>query len=160
MKQTLCLLLSIVVFFAGCAGREAYPVQSYIPGDEKKSCVVLKAEMAQIEADILKKLPHADKTGGNILLGVAGAFLIVPWFFMDLKGADKIEVEALQRRYNTLSILAADKECVISGKTANALNPDSPETKAMQEEIAILRQELKEKTSVKSDENAVKTETN
>ena len=86
---------------------------SYIPGDEKKSCMVLAAEMAQVEAEIAKKLPKSDKTGGNILLGAAGCFLIVPWFFMDLKGADKIEVEALQRRYNALSIFAADKRITL-----------------------------------------------
>lgn len=111
MKESICLLLVGSIFFAGCAGREAHPITSYIPGDEKKSCLVLSAEMAQIEAEIAKKLPHADKTAGNILLGVTGWFLIIPWFFMDLKGADKIEVEAMQRRYNALSLFAADKNC-------------------------------------------------
>ena len=113
MRQLLCLLLTFVMFYAGCAGREAHPVPSYIPGDEKKSCLVLKAEMAQIEAEIANKLPKSDKGLGNVLLGAAGCFVIVPWFFMDLKGAEKIEVEAMQRRYNALSIFAADKGCVV-----------------------------------------------
>ena len=103
----------MAILFGGCAGRQAYPVQSYMPGDENKSCMILKAEMAQIEADVHKKLPKSDKTGSNILLGAAGCFLIVPWFFMDLKGADKIEVEAFQRRYNALALIAADKGCSI-----------------------------------------------
>ena len=83
MKQPLCLLLTFAIFYAGCGGREAHPVPSYIPGDEKKSCLVLKAEMAQIEAEIANKLPKSDKTLGNVLLGAAGCFVIVPWFFMD-----------------------------------------------------------------------------
>ena len=145
MKKSLCLLLTFAIFYASCGGREAHPVPSYIPGDEKKSCLVLKAEMAQIEAEISNKLPKSDKTLGNVLLGAAGCFVIVPWFFMDLKGADKIEVEAMQRRYNALSIFASDKGCVVSGKTENAPADDSPEAKAMKEEIAKLRQELQEK---------------
>ena len=64
---------------------------------------------------------------------------------MDSKGADKIEVEALQWRYNWLSVFAADKGCVVSGKMADAPKQDAPEAKAMQEEIDRLRQELKEK---------------
>ena len=115
MRTSLCLLLAFTVFFAGCAGRDAYPVASYIPGDEKKSCLVLKAEMAQIEADIANKLPKSDKTGGNIILGAAGVIIWPLWLFMDLKGADKIEVEAMQRRYKSLAIFAADKGCVVSG---------------------------------------------
>ena len=118
LHKLISLMLVCAIILAGCAGREAYPVQSYIPGDENKSCMILKAEMAQIESEIRKKLPKADKTGSNVLLGIAGAFLIVPWFFMDLKGADKIEMEALQQRYNALSLFAADKNCDITGITA------------------------------------------
>lgn len=113
MKKLICLMLICSLLFASCAGRQAHPVASYIVGDAQKSCTVLKAEMAQIEAEIVNKLPKSDKTLGNVLLGTAGFFLIVPWFFMDLKGAEKIEVEAMQRRYNALSIFAAEKECEI-----------------------------------------------
>ena len=113
MRNCIFLFLAMAIFFGGCAGRQAYPVQSYLPGDDQKSCMILKAEMAQIENEIRKKLPKSDKTGSNVLLGTAGCFLIVPWFFMDSKGADKIEVEAFQRRYNALSLLAADKGCTI-----------------------------------------------
>ena len=31
--------------------------------------------------------------------------------------AEKVEVEAMQRRYNSLSIFAADKGCVVGGRT-------------------------------------------
>ena len=111
LKSLTCLLLVCTMSFLGCAGRDAYPMESYIPGDEKKSCMILKAEMSQIEAEISNKLPKSDKTLGNVLLGAAGVFLIVPWFFMDLKGADKVEVEAMQRRYNSLSLFLIDKNC-------------------------------------------------
>lgn len=141
------------MLFASCGGREAYPAASYIAGDEKKSCMVLKAEMAQIEAEIANKLPKSDKTLGNVLLGTAGVFLIVPWFFMDLKGADKIEVEAMRRRYNALSIFAADKNCEISVTTENTLEVDSSKAKWMQEEMAKMGQEQQVKVAAASDES-------
>ncbi|HYL89771.1 MAG TPA: hypothetical protein VEU32_13515 [Burkholderiales bacterium] len=59
----------------------------------------------------MTKIPEADKTGQNVALGVAGVFLIVPWFFMDLSKADQVELEALRRRYNTLVIMASEKQC-------------------------------------------------
>lgn len=140
MKKTICLLLTSSVLFASCGGRDAYPVASYIGGDEKKSCMVLKAEMSQLEAEIANKLPKADKTLGNVLLGTAGVFLIVPAFFMDLKGADKIEVQAMQRRYNALSIFVADKDCEISGTAEYAIADNSSDAKVRQK-LDKLRQE-------------------
>ncbi len=71
----------------------------------------MKAEMAQLEVDMQRILPKTDKTGHNVVHGVAGAFLIVPWFFMDFKGADKIEFDAMRNRYNYLLILAGEKNC-------------------------------------------------
>jgi len=67
--------------------------------------------MDYIEKDILERLPDASKTGSNTALGVAGVFLIVPWFFMDFSEADEIEVSALIERYNHLLITAKDKSC-------------------------------------------------
>jgi len=44
-------------------------------------------------------------------LGVAGVFLLVPWFFMDFTKSEQIEAEALRDRYNQLLVLAVDKNC-------------------------------------------------
>ena len=114
MKETLCLLLVISVFMSGCGGREANPVQIYRPGDETRGCVSLKMEMAQLESDMQRILPKTDKSGTNLLCGAAGVFLIVPWFFMDFKGADKIEFDAMRNRFNYLLTIAAEKECPIA----------------------------------------------
>lgn len=100
---------------SGCGGREANPVPMYMPGDNNRNCESLKVEMAQLQSEMQRILPKTDKTGTNVLLGVAGAFLIVPWFFMDLKGADKIEFDALRNRHNYLLSLYADKNCDMEG---------------------------------------------
>ena len=67
--------------------------------------------MGFLEKDILERAPNASNTGSNTGLGVAGAFLIVPLFFMDFSEADEIEVSALIQRYNHLLITAQDKSC-------------------------------------------------
>lgn len=111
MKKVLAGVLVICLGSYGCAGRTPNPVSEYQYGDDKKSCNALRAEIANTESDIQRKLPEADKTGSNVALGVAGAFLLVPWFFMDFSKADQVEIEALRRSYNNLVILSSDKSC-------------------------------------------------
>lgn len=111
MKRTMIALAIACLAGTGCAGRTPNPVAPYQLGDDRKSCNALKAELGYTEQDILRKIPEADKTGQNVALGVAGAFFLVPWFFMDLSKADQVELEALRRRYNNLLILAEEKQC-------------------------------------------------
>ena len=47
---------------------------------------------------------------------ITGLFVIIPFFFMDLKNGDKVELQAYRQRYNSLTLLAAKKGCVISDK--------------------------------------------
>jgi len=63
------------------------------------------------EEKIQRLIPETEKTGKNVGLGVAGVFLIVPWFFMDFTKSEKIEAEALRDRYNQLLVIAEDKNC-------------------------------------------------
>ena len=114
MKQISKLLIILFVFqtfAAGCAGRTANPVMSSQYGDQNKSCNALRIELSQTEQELRRLLPETDKAGKNTLLGVAGLFLIVPWFFMDFKDAEQVEVNALRQRYNTLTIMASEKKC-------------------------------------------------
>ncbi|MCJ7730456.1 MAG: hypothetical protein MUO27_11355 [Sedimentisphaerales bacterium] len=134
MKKSLCLLLAVSVFYTGCAGREANPIPAYLPGDENRSCPALKAEMAQIQADMQRLLPSTNKFATNTLWAVGGCILIVPFFFMDLKEAEKIEYDALRTRYNRLLILASDKNCDLSGVSAQPI-PSLAEQKVIAEKV-------------------------
>ncbi|MCD6026558.1 MAG: hypothetical protein K0R08_1077 [Solimicrobium sp.] len=67
--------------------------------------------MNNIQREIQRLIPETDKKGKNIGLGIAGAFLLFPLFFMDLTESEKIEVNAYQQRYNRLTVLAAEKKC-------------------------------------------------
>jgi len=129
MKNALTVLLIMTVFFAGCAGREANPIAIYLPGDENRSCEGLKAEVAQLQADMQRLLPKTNKGVTNTLWATAGVFFIVPFFFMDLKDAEKIEFDAMRRRHNRLLIYAAEKNCDMSGVTAERI-PSIEERKA------------------------------
>lgn len=116
MRKTLSLLLAILIFIAGCAGHEPNPIAAYMPGDEKKSCQLLKAEMSQIQTEIsTKQQEKSTKDFWNVAEFVSGFFLIIPWFFMDVKGAEKVEADALKVRNKRLMLIAAEKGCNLSG---------------------------------------------
>lgn len=130
MKKITALCL-LVAFLTGCAGRPANPVMVDQVGDAKKSCASLEAEMKTAESEIARLLPQTDKKGKNIGLGVAGAFLLVPLFFMDLTESEKIEVEAYRQRYNRLKIIAVDKGCPFAtGAQEQAAQTDAPASTA------------------------------
>ncbi|OHB53915.1 MAG: hypothetical protein A2Y07_00650 [Planctomycetes bacterium GWF2_50_10] len=114
MKNALCVLLAFTFFFAGCCGREGNPVQAYLPGDEKRSCESVCAEMSQAQTEIARLTPKANKAGYNTVMFVGGLFVIVPFFFMDFKNGEKVELQAYRQRYNSLSLIAAQKGCVIA----------------------------------------------
>lgn len=104
-------LIFLALVLAGCAGRDANPVMSRQMGDNDMSCTAIRTEMAFIEEEINRLIPESKKTGKNVALGVAGWFVLVPWFFMDFSDAEKQEIHAYRQRYNTLMILGDEKGC-------------------------------------------------
>lgn len=115
MKEMICVLLVCCFIFAGCAGRKANPVPLYLPGDENLDCTLLKGEISQLQTDMEEILPHTSKGVQNTACVVGGVFLIVPFFFMDLSNADKVEFEAMRQRHNRLLTFAQAKGCDLSG---------------------------------------------
>lgn len=117
IRSTLnALTIGTLLLTTACAGRTPNPVSEYQYGDEKKSCERLRADISSINAEIAALLPDADKTGQNVALGVAGAFLIVPWFFMDFSESEQVEVNALRRRHNNLVGISSEKNCGFEDK--------------------------------------------
>ncbi len=112
MKRMVCVLLLGTITWTGCAGTDPNPIAVYQPGDENKSCPALKAEIANIDKQITRKKAQKSKQeSDNVLWFVTGWFLIVPWFFMDLKENEKPEIDALQQRKDALIVIAAEKDC-------------------------------------------------
>lgn len=106
-----CSITLAALMLMGCAGRPANPVMVYQHVDEERSCDALERELELIGEDILVLMPKTDKADKNTQLGVAGIFLLVPFFFMDISKAEQVEVNALTKRYNRLLEIAVEKDC-------------------------------------------------
>ena len=111
--QLVLVLIVVVLFFVqGCAGRAAHPVKVSQSGDNKKTCKSLRKETKKIRQNIKKMIPAVKKADKKrTLLMVSGGLLIVPWFFLDLSDADKIETNAQRARHNYLVDVAKKRNC-------------------------------------------------
>jgi hypothetical protein len=114
-KKRLRVLIAGALVLTGCWGTAPTPILSYQPGDEKRSCTSLKAEIASNEVEMIRLASEKDSTTGkNVALGVTGALLIVPLFFMDFKGKEAREIAALRHRNRNLRQFAVDKkDCTV-----------------------------------------------
>ena len=111
--QPVLVLIVVVLFFVqGCAGRAAHPVKVAQSGDNKKTCKSLRKETKQIRQKIKRMIPAVKKADKKrTLLMLSGGFLIIPWFFLDLTDADKIEANAQRARYNYLVDRGVKRNC-------------------------------------------------
>ena len=111
--QPALLLIVIILFLTqSCAGRAAHPVQVTQSGDNKKTCKSLRKETSQIRRNVQRMMPAIKKADKKrILLMLSGGLLIVPWFFLDLTDADKIEANAQRARYNYLVDRGVKRNC-------------------------------------------------
>ena len=111
--QPILVLIFITLFFTqSCAGKAARPVKVAQSGDTKKSCKSLRKEIKQIRLNVKRMIPAVKKEDKKrTMLMLAGGFTIIPWFFLDLSDADKIEANAQRARYNYLADIASKRNC-------------------------------------------------
>ena len=111
--QPALLLIVMVLFLTqSCAGRAAHPVQVAQSGDNKKTCKSLRKETSQIRRNVQRMMPAIKKADKKrTLLMLSGGLLIIPWFFLDLTDADKIEANAQRARYNYLVDRGVKRNC-------------------------------------------------
>jgi len=113
-KLTNLTIIASILVLTACGGRTPQPVMVTQFGDQEKSCEALVYDIQYTENEIQRLLPKTDKTGQNVALGVAGWFLLVPWFFMDFKNAEATEYQALRQRHQHLTSIAMSKRCSVS----------------------------------------------
>ena len=112
LKPVLALIVVVLFIAQGCAGRSAHPVTVVQSGDAKKTCKALREETQQILRRIHKMVPYIKKKDKKTILKmVTGALIVIPWFFVDMKDAEKVEANALRERYNYLSTLVGERNC-------------------------------------------------
>jgi hypothetical protein len=103
MKQLFVPALLSISLLSACGGRTPDPVAEVQPGDSALTCAQLRSEITANTRAIEGLVKEQEtKTAQNIVAGTAGAFLLVPWFFMDMKGAAGDEARAYQRRNEAL----------------------------------------------------------
>ena len=129
------MLLSSCFLFIGCGGHAPNCIDRYMPGDERRSCASMYAEIQALENDIEEK--KAEKTTRdifNVIWVVGGVFVIVPFFFMDLKGSHEAEIEAFGDRQKQMKIFFADKGCSVSNLQASTVRVSDTNLEELQEE--------------------------
>lgn len=113
MKKPIALILSSIIALNGCAGRKANPVAEVQARDTVMSCRELIVEMKVNNDAIVGLVEQRDKTKNNnaVAVGVGAIIFFPALFFMNLKGADKAEALAYQRRNAGLASRYKAKGC-------------------------------------------------
>jgi hypothetical protein len=115
-KTTISVLLTIALLLQGCMGHSANPVSIKQRGDTDMTCdeLTVEAESTEEAGRRLKRVCDG-KLPYNVAMGVAGAFVLVPWFFMDAKCGECEEYRALLNRASYLESLAYVKCKEVTG---------------------------------------------
>jgi hypothetical protein len=122
-KKLFVVLLSAAVINVGCVTSTPNPVPLAQVGDETKTCDAITNELQQMRNQQLQAQGDRNsQVGGNVALGVLGAFFIVPLFFMNTGNAHTVEERAALARYERLQQMGNDRKC-----------PSMPSSKPVQE---------------------------
>ena len=109
-KSVTAMALAAVVFASACAGRAPAPVAVVQPVDETMNCDAIQAEVnANTQRIAELGSEQGAKVAQNVAAGVAGAFLILPFFLMDFQNAAGKEEAALKSRNDYLANLARQR---------------------------------------------------
>lgn len=109
-KSVTAMALAAVVFASACAGRAPAPVAVVQPVDETMNCDAIQAEVnANTQRIAELGSEQGAKVAQNVAAGVAGAFLILPFFLMDFQNAAGKEEAALKSRNDYLATLARQR---------------------------------------------------
>jgi hypothetical protein len=109
-KSVTAMALAAVVFASACAGRAPAPVAVVQPVDETMNCDAIQAEVnANTQRIAELGSEQGAKVAQNVAAGVAGVFLIVPFFLMDFQNAAGKDEAALKSRNDYLATLARQR---------------------------------------------------
>jgi hypothetical protein len=109
-KSVTALALAAVIFVSACAGRAPNPVATVQPIDETMNCEAIQAEVNSNTQRIAELgSEQGAKVAQNVVMGIAGLFLILPWFLMDFQNAAGKEEAALKSRNDYLASMARQR---------------------------------------------------
>ena len=119
MRSYTLPLLGATLLVAGCAGRDARPVDAYTSYDEQMSCNAISQEIVSNNGKIDATVAELQQTKGeNVAVGVVGVILFLPILFaLDVSDAEKTEIAALENRNENLARIGHEKECEVPERT-------------------------------------------
>jgi hypothetical protein len=111
MKKALIILVSTFAL-ASCAGRHANPILATHASDRQMSCSSIQSELETHERTLVNlQLERSRINRTNINMGIAGSFLLVPLFFINVSDAPEVEQYAISGSMNKVNDLSAAKKC-------------------------------------------------
>lgn len=114
-RKSMCFVLSLCIInvsLTGCGGSDANPVTRYMRGDEKRSCVGLRTEIAiNADAIVIRNRQKKKRDVWNTVFIVGGVLVIIPFFFINVKCAYETEIEALKVRNTMLKSYLVQNDC-------------------------------------------------
>ncbi|HAT2207095.1 TPA: hypothetical protein I8271_004666 [Kluyvera intermedia] len=117
MIKQFALAVTALSLLSACVHTTPMPVQASQPGDANMSCQSIVSEMEEMTNLVKSKDSELNgQIAKNSALGVTGAFLLVPLFFMDTSDAKTVEGQAAKNRFKKLQQLYSDKNCASDGK--------------------------------------------
>jgi hypothetical protein len=106
-------LFFVCIFFAcSCGGRTANPVSVKRDQDSELTCMKIEYEIYQIRNDITELYSQTTKSiKKKSVVSVLAAINPLLYVLSDLRKAEKIEINALEKRHNHIVMIAKKKGC-------------------------------------------------
>ncbi len=105
------VLVLILLLLMGCAGKTAQPIRVIEVTDSDLACGNILKQIYNLEEMGAILSGKTDKQVKNAALAAAGYITIVPYFFMDLKEGEAVELNAVRARHMHLTKLYQKKNC-------------------------------------------------
>ena len=106
-RKHIALFFVCIFFTCSCGGRAANPVTVKRDQDQELTCTQIEYEIYQIRNDITELYSQAAKSRKKKrALSMLTIFTTLAYVFSDLRKAEKIEINALQKRHNHIVMIA------------------------------------------------------
>ena len=111
-RKHIVLFLVCIFFACSCGGRAANPVTIKRDQDQRLTCPQIEYEIYQIRNDITELYSQTAKSiKKKSVVSVLSAINPLLYVLSDLRKAEKIEINALEKRHNHIVMIAKKKGC-------------------------------------------------
>lgn len=105
-------LITLSLILSGCVGRNAQPIAANYATDSRLSCTSIVDEIARHQQTLVNLQTERSRINRrNINVGIAGSFLLIPFFWLNITDAPEVEQYAIGGRMNILNDLREAKDC-------------------------------------------------